>query len=283
MAVQYHAGTPEYDIQKGELDKKLTLRLWMVVGEGSVFLVFLLFGIFKTRQSFQKEVLLANQQKNFLLSITHELKSPIASVKLYLQTLDKRKLDEEKQKEILNKALVETDRLHGLVENLLLATKVDRGDYTPYFEDIDLSMLVESAVDKLAAELGSKAIIKKRIAVGLHVEGDSLALQSILYNLVENAVKYGGEGGQIGIALEKDNSEVLLSVADNGIGINGSEKEKVFDKFYRIGNEETRKTKGTGLGLYIVKSLVEKHSGKIAIKDNQPQGAVFEIRLKSKG
>lgn len=281
VAVQTYGGTPEYDIQKGELDKKITLRLWMVMGEGSVFFILLLFGILKTRQSFKKEVLLANQQKNFLLSITHELKSPIASVKLYLQTLAKRKLDEDKQREILTKALTETDRLHGLVENLLLATKVDRGDYTPYFEDVDLSEFAQGMVEKLKAELGSKAVIESETTNGISIKGDRLALQSILQNLVENAVKYGGEGVRVLVVLTKDKNDILLKVADNGPGISDAEKEKVFAKFYRVGNEETRKTKGTGLGLYIVKSLVEKHNGKIAVKDNQPTGAVFEVRLHS--
>lgn len=281
MAVQMYGGSPEYDIQKGELDKKLTLRLWMVAGEGSVFLVLLIFGILKTRQSFKKEVLLANQQKNFLLSITHELKSPIASVKLYLQTLGKRKLDEDKQREIVTKALTETDRLHSLVENLLLATKVDRGDYTPYFEDVDLSGLVANSIEKLQAELQGKASVKGDIGAGVNIKGDRLALESIIQNLVENAAKYGGGGVEIAVSLARDKNDILLKVADNGPGIPEMEKLKVFNKFYRIGNEETRKTKGTGLGLYIVKSLVEKHNGKITVKDNQPGGAVFEIRLKA--
>ncbi len=280
VAVQAYGGTPEYAIQKGELDKKIKLRLWMVVGEGSVFFVLLLFGILKTRQSFKKEVLLANQQKNFLLSITHELKSPIASVKLYLQTLGKRKLDEDKQREILTKALAETDRLHSLVENLLLATKVDRGDYEPYFEEIDFTRLVQSAVEKLRAELGTKAKIESELVEGVLVNGDRLALQSILHNLVENAAKYGGEGVLVSVSLLKYENEVLLKVADNGPGIQDGEKEKVFSKFYRVGNEETRKTKGTGLGLYIVKSLVEKHNGEIVVKDNEPKGAMFEVKLR---
>lgn len=280
MAVRDYAGTAEYDIQKGQLDKKLTLKLWMVLGEGSVFFVLLIFGILKTRNSFKKEVLLANQQKNFLLSVTHELKSPIASVKLYLQTMLKRKLDEEKKDEIVLKAISETDRLHSLVENLLLATKIDKSDYNLHFEEVNLSEHLDKVLDKLTANTGSQIEVKKKISPEIKVLADILALDSIIHNLFENAVKYSGGHPTLTVELKKEENLAVLKFSDTGPGIGSSEKAKVFEKFYRVGNEDTRKTKGTGLGLYIVKRLIERHRGAISLGDNQPNGAVFEIRLK---
>jgi signal transduction histidine kinase len=107
-----------------------------------------------------------------------------------------------------------------------------------------------------------------------------MAVHSILVNLVENAVKYSGSNHDVLLTLIKDSQHAVIRVSDQGTGISAEDKTRVFDKFYRAGNEETRKTKGTGLGLYIVKYLVEKHQGSIAVKDNLPRGSIFEIRLK---
>lgn len=280
ISVRDFAGTPEYDIVKGELDRKLTLKLYMVLGEGSVFFLLLVFGIIKTRNSFKKEVLLANQQKNFLLSVTHELKSPIASVKLYLQTLLKRKLDEEKREEIVLRSIAETDRLHSLVENLLLATKIDKSDYNLYFEDLNLSEYLNQSLDKLMSGGGVGINLKKDIDTDLYIKADRIAMDSIIHNLFENAVKYSNDDPTLEVKLKKKDGNILMSFADNGPGIDDKEKIKVFDKFYRIGNEDTRKTKGTGLGLYIVKRMVERHKGGISVDNNKPNGTVFEILFK---
>lgn len=267
-----HAGNPEILIEKANLDQRLSARMWQVVGEGSVFFILMVVGVWQTMQSFRKEVALARQQKNFLLAVTHELKSPIASVKLYLQTLLKRELEREKQKEIVSKAINDTDRLSSLVDNLLLATKIDRGDYMLHFEEINISLLVSQITSTHPDHTRMKAEVEEEIIM----KADKLAFTSILNNLLENALKYSGEN--IMIKLYRDGN-IVLSVMDSGHGIPAEEKEKVFDKFYRIGNEDTRKSKGTGLGLYIVKNLVERHNGTIQIRDNQPTGCIFEIEF----
>jgi two-component system phosphate regulon sensor histidine kinase PhoR len=105
----------------------------------------------------------------------------------------------------------------------------------------------------------------------------------VLINLVENAIKYSPQKTQIQVALQEDEGSVYLIVADNGIGIADDDKTKVFTKFYRVGNEDTRKTKGTGLGLYIVKRFMEIYSGQIELKDNSPQGTIFTLRFPKKG
>lgn len=267
-----HAGSPELLIEKANLDQKLYSRIWMVLGEGSVFFILLAIGVWQTLQSFRKEVSLAQQQKNFLLAVTHELKSPIASVKLYLQTLQKRELEREKQNEILARAIADTDRLGSLVENLLLATKIDRSDYMLHFEELNLSDLVAQIV----ATHPENKRLKTEIQPEIKMQADKLAINSVVVNLLENAQKYSDRN--VVVKLQRDKN-VLLSIIDSGSGIPDEEKQKVFEKFYRIGNEDTRKSKGTGLGLYIVKNLVERHNGTIIIRDNQPQGSIFEAEF----
>lgn len=259
-----------------ELHKHLRKRWSMIVGEGAVFLALLIFGHIKIRNTFKKETALANQQRNFLLSITHELKTPLASTRLQLETLLKRELEREKQKEILTNAISDTDRLDKLVENILLAARIDNRSFEVQREVTDLSFFVESIVKANWRWLQQKHEIALNIEPGILYAIDKMGFESILLNLLENAVKYAPAGSGIELSLVKKNNKIMLYVKDEGPGIADSEKQMIFRKFYRSGNEETRQTKGTGLGLYIVKYLVEKHGGNIIAKNNIPQGAIFE-------
>jgi signal transduction histidine kinase len=270
--------SPEEVSRKGnELEKKLHLRWAMIAGEGSVFIVLLLLGIVQTRSAFKKETALTQQQKNFLLSVTHELKSPIASVKLQLETLQKRELEKNMQKEILGSALADTERLDKLVENILMATRIDNSAYVLHREPTDLSGFISTGMKQTLAAFNPKQRVVLDIEPGIHLGIDRTSFPSILLNLFENAVKYSPANSAITVSLKKQGSRIHLLVKDEGTGISDAEKPDVFRKFYRSGNEETRRTKGTGLGLYIVKYLVEQHGGSIAVKNNVPQGSIFEI------
>lgn len=259
------------------LQKKLSQKQWMIFGEGFVFMLLLFLGILQTRKSFRRETNVAKQQKNFLLSVTHELKSPIASVKLYLQTLEKRELDREKQRELLQKAIIETNRLDQLVENILFTTRIENQASTIQLEPIDLSALIENFVTNFEEKTGIP--IQGNRQSNVEIKGDELALHSILSNLTENAVKYSNSAPIISIDLFQAASEIVLKVSDQGIGISDEDKERVFDKFFRAGNEETRQTKGTGLGLFIVRYLVNQHQASINIYRNSPKGSIFELRF----
>ena len=271
--------SPEQLIQKADLDQKLSLRIWMVLGEGAVFVSILLLGFWSVRKSITKELMLAEQQKNFLLSVTHELKSPLAAIKLQLQTLSARSLDEDKKQLIYSRALSDTDRLEKLVENLLLVNKVESEKLPLTKEPINLSKLLLEILDTTYSSQinAGKLIVDSEQNIILNM--DSMAFQSIVLNLVENAIKYAGES-KVEVSLEvlKDNT-IQLEVRDYGDGIPDSEKEKIFERFYRLGNEEVRKTKGTGIGLYLVKLLVENHDGRISVENNHPTGAIFRVIL----
>jgi signal transduction histidine kinase len=260
------------------LEKKISQRRWMVIGEGIVFLSLLIWGTVVTMRSFRKEMLLARQQKNFLLSITHEFKSPLAAIKLYLQTLLKHDLEKEKEVSFINSAISDTERLNNLVENALLANLIDHHGYSFSKEDVNISALARLTVQKFQ-QMPDHKKIGQHIEEGLHVFADKNALMVMLNNLLENAWKYSPGEKNISLDLSRKGKNVLLSISDQGTGIPDSEKEKIFSKFYRIGNEETRRTKGTGLGLFIVKFIIEKHDGRITVQDNSPRGSVFSVEL----
>lgn len=260
-----------------ELNAQLHRRWIMIAGEGTVFVGLLLLGVFQVRKSFNKEEALANQQKNFLLSVTHELKSPIASAKLQLQTLFKRELDRDKQKEILANAINDTDRLNNLVENILLAAKIENNVFSSHKEEYNLSEYITEGMNQTISSFNHKQKILLDIEPNIFMKIDRTSFPSIVLNLFENAVKYSSAESTIKVALKKVNDKVILSVADEGLGITDEEKKYIFRKFYRVGSEETRKTKGTGLGLYIVDFLVKQHNGTISVKNNLPKGSIFEV------
>ncbi len=251
---------------------------WMIVGEASVFIISLVLGIWLINRGYHKEVMAARQRRNFLLSITHELKSPIASIKLVLETLLKRDLSKEQSNKIAQSALRESDRLNDLVNDLLLSARLETA-YQPYVETLDFSELLHDLVQKLQEKYPQVVFSFKETTPISLIRADKSGLTSVALNLLENAVKYSPEAPKIEVRLAQSNGVLIWEIADNGIGIDDKEKSRVFEKFYRIGNEDTRQTKGTGLGLFIVKEVVLAHGGDIAILNNHPKGSIFRITL----
>jgi two-component system phosphate regulon sensor histidine kinase PhoR len=259
--------------------KKLHHRWFMIAGEGLVFLCLLALGAVKTHKAFTKEVALSNRQKNFLLSVTHELKSPLAAIKLYLQTLQKHDLDKMRQQAFIENALKDTDRLNALVENVLTATKIESHSQIFYKENLNLSETIGVLVNQYLMTSNEQHRFEMEIKPDIFWNFDKQGLSSVLVNLLENAQKYSPKNSLIKISLDSLPSKVLLQVSDEGTGIAENEKLSIFEKFYRVGNEETRQSKGTGLGLFIVRYIVENHQGKIVVKNNHPKGSIFEIVL----
>jgi signal transduction histidine kinase len=258
-----------------DLQKTKQHRIYMIVGEGTVFLLLLLYAFYRIRKASDKEIELVTQQKNFLLSVTHELKTPIAATKLQLQTLLKRKqLSQEQQEQLLSNAVNETNRLNRLIEDVLLANNADK-ELKINKEDTDLGQLTQDTISNYFSGKNIKIKIENEITGAI----DKLLFPSLIINLTENALKYSPENAEVEVSLNKENGKINLSITDNGFGIPEIEKQKIFEKFYRIGNEETRKAKGTGLGLYIVQKIVEAHHGKIEVTDNKPKGSVFKITI----
>ena len=251
---------------------------WMILGEASVFVLSLLIGIVFINRGYHKEILAAKQSSNFLLSITHELKSPIASIRLGFETLQRKKLSEEQSLVLLKNGINDTDRLNNLVSDLLLSARLE-STYQLNTELFSLEILIEECIQLLKQKFPS-AIIKVNLIQEIpEILADYSAIRSVIINLLENAVKYSDSVPEINIGLTSTNERCNIEVSDKGIGIDQSERKKVFEKFYRVGNEDQRKTKGTGLGLYIVDQIVRAHNGTITVSSNQPKGTIFNIFL----
>jgi K+-sensing histidine kinase KdpD len=250
-------------------------RMVMIFGEGLVFFFILMLGLWKIRNSIQKEIKMSKRQNNFLLSVTHELKTPLTSNKLYLQTLLKRKnLERDQQEDLLKQAITENKRLEAMIENILTATRIENHKLQLNIEECNLSNEMTQMIEKWS---------KTRITVSTSIEENIIAkvdlfvIETVLYNLLENALKYAGEDAKIEVYLIKKKNTITWGVMDNGKGIPQEFIGEVFSKFVRIGNEETRAQKGTGLGLYIVKNLLKFHKDTIAYHTRKPEGAHFKI------
>lgn len=268
----------ELETIKADLKKSYKGQEWMILGEGLFLTIFLFFGIYLVDQGYRKEVASAKQRRNFLLSITHELKSPIASIHLILETFLKRNLEGEAIKNFSKSALKETQRLHNLVNDLLLSAKLEEA-YQPHFEELDLSLLVHDLIAELEEKYpDSHFKVEENGSIPI-VQADLSGVNSVLSNLLENAIKYSKGDADVTVRLKQELKYASVEIADQGVGIPDKEKKYVFEKFYRVGSEDTRSTKGTGLGLFIVKQIVKAHGGTIQVLDNQPKGTLMRLCL----
>ncbi len=246
------------------------------LGEGLIFLILILIGALFVYRSVRRQIRLSQQQQNFMMAVTHELKTPIAVAKLNLETLQKRKLEIDQQQKLITSTLHETERLNSLCNNILLAAQLDAYNYVSYKADINFSKLIQSGVEEFASRYANRKM-NAEIQNEIHINGEQLLLQMLLSNLIENAIKYSPKESDIKIKLQQLQNTIELQVIDEGSGITDAEKKKIFKKFYRIGNENVRKAKGTGLGLYLCSKIAEQHNGNIIVTDNIPQGSIFTI------
>lgn len=265
----------EYRAQRMEINNRLNARKRQYSGEGAAFLLVIFIGAGIVYSTIRSRNRLSQQQSNFILSITHELKSPIAAVKLNLQTLSRRKLEESIQQKLIERSVIEADRLDDLCNNLLLASKMEDRHFQSGSERLNLSNLVDEVVEVM--ESRKKEHFQTSIEEDCFTYGDSLLWRLAVSNLLENAVKYGGSEKPVTVVLSRQEDQLLLSIKDEGQGIPDEEKTKIFKKFYRIGNENARKTKGTGLGLYLTAKIISQFKGTVSVRDNEPKGSIFEI------
>lgn len=264
--------------QQKDLNREYKKQEWMILGEGIVFIIILLVGIYLVDRGYRREVATAKQKRNFLLSITHELKSPIASIQLVLETFLKRELTRPMMHKLSANALKETKRLYTLVNDLLLSARLEEA-YQINMQEVDISLLINDLVSELEEKYPNAKFEIDEKGELPNVQGDINGLTSVFLNLFENAIKYSKDSPKIIADLKQEGKYLKIDIVDEGIGISDKEKKMVFQKFYRIGSEDTRATKGTGLGLYIVKSIIKAHQGTIKILNNQPQGTIMSLKL----
>jgi signal transduction histidine kinase len=193
--------------------------------------------------------------------------------------MQKYSLDTEKQKKLIRMTLEETGRLDFLTNNVLIASQLEGGGYKSSRDELDLSDLFKDCINDFRNRFPERKF-PEEIAPDMDVKGDPLLLQMLINNLVENALKYSPKDRPILARLRKENNDILLQVIDEGIGISEEEKRKIFSRFYRSGNEVTRKTQGTGLGLYLCRKIARDHNADITVTNNIPQGSIFGVRFK---
>ena len=244
------------------------------LGEGLTILFLFLLGAIYVYRSLIKQIRYSNQQQNFMMAVTHELKTPIAITQLNIETLLKRNLEVDQQKRMLEVSLQETQRLDNLCNNILLASQLDMGNYQATTQEIDFSFIVGNTVQAYKNRFSDRKF-EAKIQEDIMMKGESVLLQLLLNNLIDNGLKYAPKEGVIEIQLSHLNGVIQLKVLDEGVGVPASDREKIFEKFYRVGAEYTRATKGTGLGLYLCKRIADFHNAKIAVTSNSPKGSTF--------
>jgi len=246
------------------------------IGEGLTFLLLFLLGAIYVYRSLMKQLRYADQQQNFMMAVTHELKTPIAISHLNIETLLKRELDSTQQLKLLEATLKETKRLDSLSTNILLTAQLDMGQYEANKQLVNLSELVRQNIKSFQERYPSR-ICNTLIEDAMDIQGEPLLIQLLINNLIDNAHKYAPVTEPIYIHLQSHQNTIQLIVKDQGPGIAADDKNKVFEKFYRIGAESTRTTKGSGLGLYLCKKITEFHNASIQLSNNTPTGSIFTV------
>lgn len=273
---QVHIQTQTSD----QLLQKQKRKRVQYIAEGLTFLALIVVGAVYVYRATRRQIRASVQQQNFMMAVTHELKTPIAVTQLNLETLQKRKLEPAQQDKIIASTLQEANRLNMLCNNILLASQLDSKAYKESRIEINFSDLVEGCIDSFKQHYPARVVVEE-IEPALYLDGETLLLQMLVNNLLENAHKYAPQDTDITVVLAQKVSAIELLVIDNGKGIPDIEKPKIFEKFYRIGSEATRNTKGTGLGLYLCKKIAQNHNANISVTDNKPQGSKFVVTFNS--
>ena len=254
---------------------------WTLLTVGTTFLVIVLVGVVMYLALSIKAINLNRRQSNFMDSITHELKSPIASLKLYLQTLNRQRVNPLEQESFFRVMLEDVERLDHLINHMLDAARLDKKPIESEFEDISLDGLLKQCAEELRLRYRAAADAVTVETEACLVRARRVDLDMIFRNLIDNGLKYAGRPPEVNIVsrIEHDNTVITL-VTDNGSGVPLRSRHKIFRRFVRLGSELERNKPGTGLGLYIVQTLVHRLKGRVRVHDREDSpGTVFEVRL----
>lgn len=251
---------------------------------GVIFFFLIIAGLSVNTVFLVREIRRNEQQDSFLNAVTHELKTPIASIRLYLETLQSRQLDEPQRREFYRIMLCDTDRLLGTVEQVLKAGEVRHRSDRKNWQEVDFSELVRNTLEltRLRHHLRPEELrLGTAPQEGILIAGNPEEIGTVILNLFDNAIKYSGENKDIVVDVRTpDIDTVLLCVQDRGIGIPHGELKRIFNRFYRAANPVAGQVKGTGLGLFIVRSVARRHGGDVyAESEGQGRGSTFTVRL----
>jgi len=252
---------------------------WFIMVEGLVLLVLILAGVYVIFLYWNRQRSLLREQKNFISQVTHELKSPLASLHLHLETIRLRHPPPEKLDQFIDTMLQDSGRLHGLINNLLAASRFEQRGLKLALKDLDLSRFVETYFENQRTGLPEGSRLELDIQPGIRVRAESDSLSTAFRNLLENSVLYSPDPPVIRIRLHAENGHCHLFFSDEGRGIAARERSKVFRMFYRV-RKSGETIQGSGLGLFIVRAIVLRHKGRILLESpGENRGTTFHIRL----
>ncbi len=258
---------------------------WMLLSVGSVFFAILLTGVIFYLTLSVKAINLTRRQSNFIDSVTHELKSPIASLKLYLQTLDMRDVSPEEQARFLRFMMDDVERLDNLITHLLEAGYAEKMREHESVAAVDIAEVIRQAVRSVTLRYRVDAEVVKLDLEPCLISMPLVDAAMIFRNLIDNAVKYAGTPPHVTVSLKLSNETVTCRITDNGQGIPETLRRKIFGRFVRLGRELRREKPGTGLGLHIVSTLVKRARGKVmvidpeSVEEDPNVKTIFEVRL----
>lgn len=250
---------------------------------GIIFFALIITGLVLNTTFLLREIRRNEQHDAFLNAVTHELKTPIASIRLYLETLQKREVAPEKRREFYDVMLADSERLLNTVEQVLQASSAREKKLLLNISEINLNELLQESIERIKSRyhLGDDAIVFTPPENKIKISGDANELQSVFTNLLDNAVKYSGSEIKVLLAVKNLNDKfIIIRIKDFGAGIPPAELKRIFKRFYRVPNVSTQKKKGTGLGLFIVRSIIKKHGGRIfAESKGEGTGTTFIVQL----
>ncbi len=251
----------------------------MFASEGAFFMLALLAGVFLMYRTLLEQVRLRRMRATFLSAVTHELKSPIAAIRLFLETLEGDRVDEAKRRDLVRKMLLDTDRLDRLVADLLRAGQIVAGALAPALGRVDLRALAAEVVEAARPRLQAGDALDLDAGPPVAASGDRALLRSAIENLVDNAIKYSPPPRRVSVSVTAAAGDARIRDADERAGIDDAALGRAFEPFARGGNEEVRSAKGTGLGLFIVRGIAEAHGGRATIASRAPAARGTEAAL----
>jgi signal transduction histidine kinase len=254
---------------------------WLILFEGCFLMLLILAGVYVIFVYWNKQNRLNQMQSNFVASVSHELKSPLASIQLYLETLKYQDVSTEEENDFVETMLSDTERLSELIDNILQSSKAEPKSMALQFQPVNLSEFLSEVVKG-----HKRQFEEKKCQVDLKLKGspilnlDPKALRMVFNNLISNAIRYSPVNSSLNVHLHKNGKYWEVDFKDQGFGFEKKDTKKVFRKFYRVQNEDTQNIEGAGLGLFISSEIVKNHEGCLKVSSpGRGKGSVFSVLL----
>lgn len=258
---------------------------WVILLEGCFLMIVILGGVLLIFVFWGKQARLNRLQSNFVSSVSHELKSPLASIQLYLETMKLQKVSPEETRDFIDMMLTDTERLSGLIDNILEASRTDPKGLQLHFQPVGLKPFLDEVMEGYQRRFAEKGIqVNLDVPECPSLQLDKRAMKMVFNNLIGNALRYSSKGSPFTIRVRENGKYCDIDFIDAGMGLSEKDRKKVFGKFYRVQNKQTQNIEGAGLGLYITREIVKNHKGKIKVtSEGIGKGSTFTVSLPVNG